>query len=123
VQAAPARLLVVDGAPDLLLLLTTYFRLSGYEVEMAISASGAIDAARRERFDAVISDIGMPEMSGFDLAAELREMPAYRDVPLVAVTGFDQYDDAERTRRAGFDAHMKKPLEPAELLEVIRGLL
>jgi two-component system CheB/CheR fusion protein len=123
VQAAPARLLVVDDAPDLLLLLATYFELSGYEVETAASATDAIGAARRGHFDAVISDIGMPEMSGYDLAAALRSMPAYVDVPMVAVTGFDQYDDAGRARRAGFDAHLKKPLDPAELLGVIRGLL
>ena len=118
-----ATILVVDDAPDLLHLLATYFELSGFEVETATSAPGAIDAARRGRFDAVVSDIGMPEVSGYDLAAGLREMPAYKGVPLVAMTGFDQYDDAERARRAGFDAHLKKPFEPAELLEVVRGLL
>ena len=114
---------MVDDAPDLLLMMATFFRLEGYEVETATSVFGAIDAARRERFDAVISDIGMPEITGYDLAAALRSMPAYRDVPMVAVTGFDQYDDAERARRAGFDVYMKKPLVPAELLDVIQGLL
>jgi CheY-like chemotaxis protein len=121
--APPARLLVVDDAPDLLLLLATYFELSGYEVETATSAADALEAARRTHFDAVVSDVGMPEMSGHELAAALRSMPAYRGVPLVAVTGFDQYDDAGRSRRAGFDAHLKKPLDPAQLVGVVRGLL
>ena len=122
-RAAPVHLLLVDDAPDLLLLMATYFRLAGYDVEMAVSASGALDAARSGRFDAVISDIGMPEMSGYDLAAALREMPAYKGVPMVAMTGFDQYDDEVRARQAGFDAHLKKPFEPAELLGVVRELL
>ena len=122
-KAARARLLLVDDAPELLLLMATYFRLSGYDVETATSAVDAIEAARRGRFDAVVSDIGMPDMSGYDLAAALRSLPGYGEVPLVALTGFDQYEDAERARRAGFNAHMKKPLEPAELLEVVRGLL
>ena len=123
VRSSRPRLLLVDDAPDLLFMLATYFMLSGYDVETAASAPEAIAAARGERFDAVVSDIGMPAASGYDLAAALREMPEYRGVPLVAVTGFDQYDDAERARRAGFDAHLKKPFEPAELLEVVRGLL
>jgi two-component system CheB/CheR fusion protein len=122
-KESPPRLLVVDDAPELLQMVATFFRLLGYEVETAVSAPGAIDAAGRERFDAVVSDIGMPGMNGYQLAEVLRALPAYRGVPLVAVTGFDQYDDPERAGRAGFNAYMKKPFEPAELLEVIRGLL
>ncbi len=122
VKASPTRLLVVDDTPDILYLVGTFLRHSGYEVETATSAFAAFGAARRRHFDAVISDIGMPAMSGYHLASALRSLPEYRDVLLVAITGFSEYDDAEAARRAGFNAHLKKPLDLSRLAEVLGGL-
>jgi two-component system CheB/CheR fusion protein len=123
VKASSACLLVVDDAPDVLHLLASFFRLSGYEVETANSAFMAFGAAKRRHFDAVVSDIGLPYMTGYDLASALRSLPGYGKVPLVAVTGFAQYDDVTRARRAGFDAHMKKPLDLSRLAKLVEDLL
>ena len=70
----------------------------------------------------IISDIGMPEMNGYELARALRALPGYEAVPMVAVTGYSMFDDRERSLRSGFNAHMTKPIEPRALLDLIEQL-
>ena len=88
----------------------------------APSARAALDAARQRQFDVVISDIGMPEMNGYQLAREMRVLPGYETVPMVAVTGYSMFDDKERSINAGFNAHMTKPIDPRALLDLIEQL-
>jgi two-component system CheB/CheR fusion protein len=95
---------------------------AGYRVVTAASAKAALAAAHERHFDVVISDIGMPEMNGYQLAQALRELPGYKTVPLVAVTGYAMFDDQERSRNAGFNAHMTKPIDPRALLDLIEQL-
>lgn len=114
--------LVVDDAPDVLEMLAILLRHEGYQVMTAASAAAALEAAATESFDVIVSDIGMPGMDGYDLAAALRALPAYRTVPLVAVTGFAQYDDRERAAHSGFNAHLTKPINPMTLIELLARL-
>lgn len=116
------RLLVVDDAPDVTEMLALMMSYAGYQVATAFSAAEAFDAARGGQFDAIISDIGMPGMNGYELAAALRALPAYQTTPLIAVTGFTMYDDRERARAAGFDYFLTKPINPSDLLDAIRRL-
>jgi two-component system, chemotaxis family, CheB/CheR fusion protein len=116
------RVLVVDDAPDVTELLAFMMSHAGYEVAMAFSAPEAFDAARAGHFDAVISDIGMPGMNGYQLAEALRGLPAYKTTPLIAVTGFTQFEDRERARRAGFDHFLNKPINPSDLIDTVRKL-
>ncbi|HWW76734.1 MAG TPA: response regulator [Pyrinomonadaceae bacterium] len=116
------RLLVVDDAPDVTEMIATMMSFAGYQVKMAFSAPEAFDAARGDHFDAVISDIGMPGMNGYQLAEALRALPAYERTPLIAVTGFTMFDDRERARRAGFDDFLTKPINPSDLLDAVRRL-
>lgn len=116
------RVLVVDDAPDVTELLAILMSHAGYEVAMAFSAAEAFDAARAGHFDAVISDIGMPGMNGYQLAEALRALPAYQSTPLIAVTGFTLFEDRERARRAGFDDFLHKPINPSDLLDAVRRL-
>ena len=95
---------------------------AGYQVKMAFSAPEAFDAARGDHFDAVISDIGMPGMNGYQLAEALRALPDYEHTPLVAVTGFTMYDDRERARASGFDGFLTKPIRPSDLLDIVKRL-
>jgi two-component system CheB/CheR fusion protein len=78
--------------------------------------------ALARHFDVVVSDIGMPGMTRHQLARALRAMPEYRAIPLVAVTGFDMYDDRERSAEAGFSARLSKPIDPLALTQAIRGV-
>jgi CheY-like chemotaxis protein len=116
------RLLVVDDAPDVTEMIALMMSYAGYQVKTAFSAPEAFDAARGGHFDAVISDIGMPGMSGYELAEALRALPAYERTPLIAVTGFTMYDDRERARAAGFNDFLTKPINPADLLDAVRRL-
>lgn len=116
------RALVVDDAPDVTEMLAVLMRFAGYEVTMAFSATDALGAARRDHFDMVVSDIGMPVMNGYQLAEALRELPDYKRVPLIAVTGFTQYDDRARALSSGFDDFLTKPINPSDLLDVIKRL-
>ncbi len=120
--AASLRVLVVDDAPDVTEMIALMMSYAGYQVSTAFSATEALDAARMYRFDAVISDIGMPGMSGYQLAEALRALPAYRTTPLIAVTGFTMYEDRERARDAGFDDFLNKPISPAALVNAVKRL-
>ena len=121
-QCDGLRALVVDDAPDVTEMIATMMRFAGYVVTTALSAPEAFDAAKRERFDVVISDIGMPGMNGYQLAEALRALPEYETVPLVAVTGFTMYDDRERARASGFDDFLTKPIRPSDLLDADKRL-
>jgi CheY-like chemotaxis protein len=114
--------LVVDDVADVTEMLAVVLSHAGYSVVTAASAPAALKAARERQFDVVISDIGMPEMNGYQLAREMRSMPGYETVPMVAVTGYSMFDDKERSTKAGFNAHMTKPIDPRALLDLIEQL-
>jgi CheY-like chemotaxis protein len=114
--------LVVDDVADVTEMLAVVLSHAGYSVVTAASAPAALKAARERQFDVIISDIGMPEMNGYQLAREMRQMPGYETVPMVAVTGYSMFDDKERSTNAGFNAHMTKPIDPRALLDLIEQL-
>jgi CheY-like chemotaxis protein len=114
--------LIVDDVADVTEMLAVFLSLAGYEVFAAHSAPEAISEAQSRQFDVVISDIGMPQMNGYELAERLREIPGYEGVPMVAVTGFSMYDDRERSLRSGFNAHLTKPIDPNVLFQLIERL-
>jgi CheY-like chemotaxis protein len=118
-----SRILVVDDVADVTEMISLFLKHAGYQVTTADSASAALRRARTETFDLVISDIGMPQMNGYELAGQLRALEKYERVPMIAVTGYTEYDDRGRSVRAGFNAHLTKPIDPAVLLKLIQELL
>jgi two-component system CheB/CheR fusion protein len=114
--------LVVDDVSDVTEMLSVILSYAGYEVVTVASARAALEAAREQQFDVIISDIGMPEMNGYQLAREIRLMPSYASVPMVAVTGYSMFDDKQRALNAGFNAHLTKPIHPRVLLDLIEQL-
>jgi PAS domain S-box-containing protein len=118
--AGQSRVLIADdnhdSAESLAMLLDTW----GYEVFVAHSGTEALEVALRERPDACILDIGMPGMSGYEVARELRAQGWGAQVLLVALTGWGQSEDVERARAAGFDAHMTKPVDLARVEALLR---
>jgi len=115
--------LVVDDVPDVTEMIELLLRHAGYDVATAGSAKAALLMARKQHFDLVISDIGMPEMNGYELASALRDLAAYNSTPLIAVTGYSEYEDRGRAVRAGFNVHLAKPIEPTQLLSLMNELL
>ena len=123
-REAPTRrsALVVDDVADVTEMLAVVLTHAGYNVVTAASAPAALNAARERQFDVIISDIGMPDMNGYQLAREVRQLPGYETTPMVAVTGYSMFDDRERSSKAGFNAHMTKPIDPRALLDLIEQL-
>jgi CheY-like chemotaxis protein len=114
--------LVVDDVADVTDMLSMLMTHAGYDVSTASSATAAIALARDHHFDMVISDIGMPEMNGYQLAQALRALPGYETVPMVAVTGYSMFDDRARSLTSGFNEHVTKPIDPRAFLELIEHL-
>ena len=111
--AGPARrVLVVDDQPDSTDSLALFLRLRGHEVRTASDGPSALEEFARYRPEVVFLDLGLPGMSGYDVARRLRAMPEARDVRLVALTGYGTEADREQTRAAGFDVHLAKPVDP-----------
>ena len=119
--AAKPRALVVDDAPDVTEMLSFALRYAGYEVVPAFSGAQALDAARAGSFDVVVSDIGMPGMSGYELARRLRALWPDQPMRIVAVTGWGQEMDRQQSSDAGFDVHLVKPVELHDLQGALAG--
>jgi len=115
--------LVVDDVADVTEMIGLLLKHAGYEVATADSATAALRLAQERAFDVIISDIGMPEMNGYELAESLRRRAEYEGIPIIAVTGYSEYDDRGRALRAGFNAHLTKPIDPSELLHLMNSLL
>lgn len=115
--------LVVEDSADTLELLHKTLKIRGYQVTPCESASAALDAAPDGSFDIIISDIGMPEMDGYQLIARLRQLPHLQSVPAIALSGYAAEQDRNAALDAGFDAHLAKPVDPADLTALMKELL
>jgi len=118
-SAAGLRVLVVDDNRDVADTTATILRLSGCDTHVAYDGPAGLDAVERLQPDAVLLDIGLPGLDGYQVAARMRAQPAHRKTLVVAVSGYGQEEDRQRSKAAGFDYHVVKPIDPA----VINGLL
>ncbi|WP_180862960.1 ATP-binding protein [Cupriavidus pauculus] len=109
------RVMVVDDNRDAADSLSTLLALQGHTLEVAYDAEEAIRCAATFLPEVVLLDIGLPGMDGYELAQTLRKMPRLQGVYLVAITGYGQPEDYRRTRDAGFDEHLVKPVNPEAL--------
>jgi two-component system CheB/CheR fusion protein len=116
------RVLVVDDNPDLAESLARLLELLGYEARIAFDGPSAVDVATDFVPDLALVDIGLPGINGYDVARRIREIPELQHVVLVAQTGWSQEEDRRRSREAGFDHHLFKPLELGVLQELLAGL-
>jgi PAS domain S-box-containing protein len=116
------RLLIVDDNRDAADSLGMLMRVLGNEVRIAYDGPEAIGIAADFRPAAVLLDIGLPKMSGYDVARELRKHPHGRDALLIATTGWSQPSDRERCSEAGFDHHLVKPVDPGELTRLLSAI-
>jgi PAS domain S-box-containing protein len=118
--AAPAQVLVVDDNVDGADSLARVLQMAGHKVEIAYDGPEALAEARAHPPEIVLLDIGLPNgMDGYEVARRLRAECGLKHALLVAVTGYGQEDDRLRAREAGFDAHLTKPVDFAELNELL----
>jgi PAS domain S-box-containing protein len=118
------RVLLVDDEADSRDLLNFVLELCGAQVETAGSVAEALEIIRRESFDVIISDIGMPDEDGYDLIGRIRELPDEQggNTPAIALTAYARAEDRVRALRSGFQLHIAKPVESPELIAAVANL-
>lgn len=117
--AAARRILVVDDSSDVAVSLAVYLRMTGNEVETAHDGLEGVAAAERFRPEVVLLDIGMPTLDGHDACRTMRERPWGKAMVIVALSGCGQDDDRRRSKEAGFDAHLVKPIDLATIQRLL----
>ncbi|OLL29127.1 hybrid sensor histidine kinase/response regulator [Burkholderia sp. SRS-W-2-2016] len=113
------RVLLVDDSVDAALALSLVLQADGYDVRVAHEADSALELAAQFEPQVVLLDLGLPGMDGFQLAQEMRRRAATAGALLIAVTGYGQATDRQRSREAGFDHHLVKPVSIEEIQNVI----
>lgn len=113
------RVLVVDDYPDSAETTCTLLTLLGHECRYAVCGKDALAQTAQWQPDVAILDIGLPDVSGFELARELRKQLAGRPLYLAAVTGWGQREDRDKALAAGFDQHILKPADRATLAAIM----
>jgi len=116
----PYRILVVDDSTDAAEIVGALLEHSGHAVHLAHDGASAIAAALQVQPDLIFLDIGLPDMSGSEVASRMRELPALRDVALVALTGYGQHKDRESAIAAGFNHHLTKPVSLEVLNQTVQ---
>jgi two-component system, chemotaxis family, CheB/CheR fusion protein len=115
------RILLVDDNDDFANSMAALLQLSGYVVETAHSGREALELLPALRPAAVLLDIGLPDVNGYDIARSIRSMPGMQDALLLALTGYGEYSDRARSSHAGFDHHLVKPVSVDSVLALLAG--
>jgi CheY-like chemotaxis protein len=115
----PLRVLIVDDCADTTSSLALLVRLWGHQPFVAGDGSTALRLTAEYVPDVILLDIGLPGMSGWELAPVLRRMPGMAGVFLVVASGFDRVDDQRRSHEAGCDLHLTKPVDPERLQQLL----
>ncbi|HEY0337204.1 MAG TPA: PAS domain S-box protein [Burkholderiales bacterium] len=118
-SARQRRILVVDDNSDSAESMALLLRASGHDVHTAHDGASALEQADAHKPEIVLLDIGLPGISGYTVAKRLRELPGLSAVKLIAMTGYGQEDDRKRSRDAGFDHHLVKPVDLAVLAALL----
>jgi CheY-like chemotaxis protein len=116
------RVLVIEDNRDTADMLCLLLEAGGHEVAVAYTGPEGVRAALALRPDAVLCDIGLPGLDGWGVARALRADPATADTHLIAVTSYGEDNDRQRSLDAGFDLHLVKPVDPADLLGLLTRL-
>src|SRR5262249_51796038 len=103
-------------------LLSVYLRRLGHTIAVAHDGAAALRLAKTFMPEVALLDIGLPVMDGYELARRLREVPGLERIPLVAITGSGPQADRGRSREAGFDAHLVKPVDPARFKQLLHDV-
>jgi PAS domain S-box-containing protein len=120
--ALPRRILVVDDNRDAASSLALLLQIAGNETHLAHDGAAALDAAERHRPDLVLLDIGLPALNGYEVCRQVRAQSWGREMVLIALTGWGQDEDRRKSREAGFDGHLVKPVDYPALLDLLGSL-
>lgn len=121
-QAKKMRVLIVDDNPDAAKMLSRVLGVLGHDVEIVLCGIGALEAATTYKPDVILMDIGLPGLDGYKVAQRLREQAETKNVRLVALTGYGQPEDRQRSKEAGFDHHLVKPVAIQDIQAVLDSI-
>lgn len=116
------RILVVDDNRDGADSLSEMLKMVGNDTRTAYDGEAGVDAAGEFRPDVILLDIGMPKLNGYEVCRRIRDEPWGKGIVLIALTGWGQEEDRRRSREAGFDRHLVKPVDPQALMRLLAGL-
>lgn len=116
------RVLIVDDNEDVARSLAMLLELWGHETQVAHEAQSALQAVQTHHPEVVLMDIGLPGMDGWQVARQLRQQQGDEKVVLVAITGHGEAEDRRRSREAGFNHHLVKPIDPDVLQQFLSNL-
>jgi PAS domain S-box-containing protein len=116
------RVLIVDDNKDAAEWLATLLSLSGHDTHVALDGVEAVKAAERLAPDVVLLDIGLPRIDGYEVCRRIRQQPWGRDLVIVALTGWGQEEDRQKSREAGFNTHLVKPVDDEVLMNLLASL-
>ena len=122
-MSAQKELLIVDDSTSMRQMVAFALTAGGYSVREAEDGQAALDIARTQRFDAVVTDVNMPRMDGIALIRELRQLPSYRFTPLLMLTTESGADKKSEGKAAGATGWLVKPFDPDQLVATIRKVL
>jgi CheY-like chemotaxis protein len=114
------RVLVIEDDQDTAATFAMLLRLHGYEVEVAVDGPNALRAVQGSPPDVVLLDLGLPKMDGWQVAQQIRQLSIEKRPLLVAVSGFGTEADRRRSQEAGIDLHLIKPVDAAELTDLLK---
>ena len=120
-RTGPRRILVADDNADSAASMALLLEILGNEVRTACDGLEAVEVATAFRPDVILMDIGMPRLDGYDACRRIREQPWGQAVVLIALTGWGQDEDVRKSRDAGFNHHLVKPVEPAMLEKLLEA--
>ena len=118
---APLRVLVVDDNRDTALAAALLLSMHGHAVEVSHDGQAALDSAQKFCPQVILLDIGLPVLNGYEVASRLRQ-DGFASVPLIAVSGYGQAEDRERSLEAGFNHHLVKPVDSKDLLAILQAV-
>src|SRR5688572_33246849 len=116
------RILVVDDNHDSALSLAMMLSIMGHDTKTAHDGESAVETAEAFQPQVILLDIGLPKLNGYEVAQRIREQPWGVSMYLIAVTGWGQDEDRQRSSEVGLNVHMVKPVEPAALEQLLAGL-
>jgi DNA-binding response OmpR family regulator len=116
------RILVVDDNQDSAESLTILLSLAGNETQTAFDGLEAMESAATFKPELILLDIGLPKLNGYEVARKIREQPWGKKMVLIALTGWGQEEDRCRSREAGFDHHLTKPIDLGSLKKLLTSL-
>ena len=116
------RILFVDDLPDTRDVFRLAFGIQGHSTRLAANGREAVEAAQEETFDAIIMDVEMPEMNGFDAVKAIRQLEGDSHVPIIMFTAYGDNEASEKASESGADLLLHKPILPQELLVRIEQL-